>query len=128
MLAVVWVPMLFMVMAERSDAQAIFEYGKQTGALKESRRGVNTRSPAANRHSVNAPAGSQAPVSALLAVKQSEVHLYARQDEYSPLVAKLERGDTLTVMAKAAGSSGLWYMVKSSTGAVGWVRASDLEQ
>jgi hypothetical protein len=128
--ASVWLSMFLLLMPERSAAQAIFEHGKQTGAIKDMgpspnpksiRTPSSTRKTGSSAPQSEAAAGSAAtPISPILAVKQVEAYLYERQDEYSAVVAKLEQGEKLTLLGKAFGNGKAWYMVKTQAGATGW--------
>ncbi|TMA12279.1 MAG: SH3 domain-containing protein [Deltaproteobacteria bacterium] len=130
--------MLFLLfMPERPEAQAIFEHGKQTGAIKDMRPAPNLKSirtPSPARKTVSptarseASADSAAPISPTLAVKQVETYLYERQDEYSAVVAKLEQDEKLTLLGKAFGNGKAWYMVKTQAGAIGWTISSSLTE
>jgi len=63
----------------------------------------------------------------ILSVKGKEVYLYARQEEHSETVTKLEKGERLIPFASAFGRNEQWYMVKTQNGMFGWVRSSDTE-
>jgi hypothetical protein len=60
-----------------------------------------------------------------LVVGESGAHLYARQDDQSEIIARLEKGEALIPLGQAVGV-GHWYMVETQKGAVGWVRSSDV--
>ena len=128
----VWVLLFLLFMPERPEAQAIFEHGKQTGALKDMRPSPNPKSirtPSSTRKTVSpapdtAADSSATPISPILAIKQVEAYLYERQDEYSAVVAKLEQGEKLTLLGKAFGNGKTWYMVKTHEGAIGWAVSS----
>jgi clan AA aspartic protease (TIGR02281 family) len=62
-----------------------------------------------------------------LAVGKSEVNLYALHGEDSEIIAKLEKGEKLTLLARAIGK-GSWYMVRTEKSAVGWVKSSDVKE
>jgi len=68
------------------------------------------------------------PLPSVLLVKSSEASVYAQQDQSSETVARLIRGQKLTPLAKAFGAGSPWYMVKTQKGAVGWIKASDVEE
>ena len=131
-LAAVWVSLFLLLASARTEAQAIFEHGKQTGALKDMRPSPNPKSirtPSSTRKTVSpapdtAADSSATPISPILAVKQVEAYLYERQDEYSAVVAKLEQGEKLTLLGKAFGNGKTWYMVKTQEGAIGWAVSS----
>jgi hypothetical protein len=60
-----------------------------------------------------------------LAVGESGAYLYARQDDESEKIAKLESGEELIPLGYAAGTLS-WYMVKTQKGAIGWVKSSEV--
>lgn len=60
-----------------------------------------------------------------LAVGESGAYLYARQDDESEKIAKLESGEQLIPLAYAAGTVS-WYMVKTQKGTIGWVKSSEV--
>ena len=60
-----------------------------------------------------------------LTVREAGGALYAQQDAESDQIATLQKGQLLTPLAEAVGQQ-TWYMVKTSQGLVGWVRATDV--
>jgi hypothetical protein len=62
---------------------------------------------------------------ASLTVRGAGGALYAQQDAQSDQIAILQKGQLLTPLAEAVGQQ-TWYMVKTSQGLVGWVRATDV--
>ena len=67
-----------------------------------------------------------ADLSPPLTVRESGVALYAQQDEETDRIATLEKGEALFPIAEAVGR-GIWYMVRTKQGVIGWVRAIDVE-
>ncbi|HWH76949.1 MAG TPA: SH3 domain-containing protein, partial [Candidatus Binatus sp.] len=65
------------------------------------------------------PSGLRARGNALLVRSQ--------QDPFSEVVAKLPAGETVTALGKASGAGEFWYMVRTKSGAIGWVRGTDVE-
>jgi hypothetical protein len=61
-----------------------------------------------------------------LVVGESGAPLWTRQDEESPTIATLEKGEQLTAVGYGLGAAP-WYMVRSQKGIVGWVRSSDIQ-
>jgi len=61
-----------------------------------------------------------------LAARESGVALYAQQDEETDRIATLEKGEALFPIAEAVGR-GIWYMVRTKQGVIGWVRGIDVE-
>ena len=55
------------------------------------------------------------------------VAVRVQQDTGSEVVSKLGRGDEVIPLGKVSGAGEFWYMVKTKSGAVGWVRGGDLE-
>src|SRR4030095_16887492 len=60
-----------------------------------------------------------------LTVREAGATLYAQQDDHSDQIATLQKGQLLTPLAEAVGQQ-TWYMVKTSQGLVGWIRAIDV--
>jgi hypothetical protein len=58
-------------------------------------------------------------------VGESGANLYARQDDESEIIAKLEGREELIPLAQAVERES-WYMVQTQKGAVGWVKSSDV--
>ena len=67
-----------------------------------------------------------ADLSAPLTVRESGVALYAQQDEETDRIATLEKGEALFPIAESVGR-GIWYMVRTKQGVIGWVRGIDVE-
>ena len=70
-------------------------------------------------------AGEAAEPSTALSVGESGANLYAQQDAETAPIAKLERDETLFPLLEAVGAQ-TWYMVRTKTGQVGWVRGADV--
>jgi len=64
--------------------------------------------------------------SPLLTARESGVALYAQQDEETDRIGTLEKGEALFPIAESVGR-GIWYMVRTKQGVIGWVRAIDVE-
>jgi hypothetical protein len=67
--------------------------------------------------------GADSPL--VLTARESGVALYAQQDEETDRIATLEKGEMLFPIAESVGR-GIWYMVRTKQGTVGWVRGSDV--
>ena len=65
-------------------------------------------------------------VPAALTVELTEAALYARSEEWADKLTQLSRGEKLVPMVQATSANALWYMVKTETGVVGWIKASDV--
>jgi hypothetical protein len=61
----------------------------------------------------------------VLTARESGVALYGQQDEETDRIATLEKGETLFPIAESVGR-GIWYMVRTKQGVIGWVRGSDV--
>lgn len=67
-------------------------------------------------HSANAPTGG-------------EVMVYTTADESSPLLESVREGAVLSPMVEMTGAGGeKWFMVKTPSGNVGWIKAGDHAQ
>ncbi len=73
-------------------------------------------------------AGPVEPLPAMLRVKSLGGSLYAQQDAQSEVVAQLGGGEDVVLLGKASGASGAWYMIKSKSGSVGWIKGNDVEE
>jgi Bacterial SH3 domain. len=54
--------------------------------------------------------------------------VHGQQDAQSEIIGKLDRGDDLVPLGKVSGAGEFWYMVKTKTGAIGWVRGAEIEE
>jgi thiol-disulfide isomerase/thioredoxin len=71
------------------------------------------------------------PVEALpatLRVKSLGGSLHAQQDSQSEVIAQLGSGEDVSLLGKVSGTGGVWYMIRSKSGAVGWIKANDFEE
>jgi peroxiredoxin len=73
-------------------------------------------------------AGPVEPLPAMLRVKSQVGGLYVQQDALSEIIAKLGREEEVVPMGKASGASEAWYMVKTKSGQIGWLKANDVEE
>jgi len=62
---------------------------------------------------------------ATLTVSKPSAPLYSRQDERSDVISELKNGDTLVPIAEAVGTE-TWYLVQTTQGLTGWMRAGDV--
>jgi uncharacterized membrane protein YqiK len=74
---------------------------------------------------VMAPSVGLAADSATLTVATTEARLYAKQDTESKVVVTLPKGAVLKPLAQGVGT-GVWYMVKTPRGRVGWIQGEDV--
>jgi peroxiredoxin len=72
--------------------------------------------------------GPAEPLPGGLRVKTQGSSVHVQQDAQSELIAKLARGEDLVLLGKASGAGEVWYMVKAKSGAVGWIKANDVEE
>ena len=61
----------------------------------------------------------------MLTVTAMGAHLYAGQNKESEIITNLEKGEELLPVGQVIGT-GLWYMVKTPKGAIGWVQFADV--
>jgi predicted aspartyl protease len=55
-----------------------------------------------------------------------EVQVFASADESSPIIESVSDGKSLSPIAEMTGAGGFkWFMVKTRSGNVGWIKASD---
>lgn len=72
--------------------------------------------------------GPTEPLPVVLRAKFPESLVHAQQDVRSEIVTKLAQGDELSPLGKASGAGEVWYMIKTKTGAMGWIRRVDVEE
>lgn len=61
--------------------------------------------------------------------KTDGIQVYAAPDESTLPIAVLSAGETTTPVAESQGSAGLkWYLIKTKSGVVGWIKQSESEQ
>ncbi len=71
-------------------------------------------------HSARAASSAPAPA------KVSEVMVYATADESSPLIETVRDGGALSPIGEMTGAGGeKWFMVKTRSGNVGWIKADE---
>jgi predicted aspartyl protease len=73
-----------------------------------------------------APRDARAAASVQAPAKVSEAMVYATADESSPLIETVRDGSALSPVAEMTGPGGVkWFMVKTRSGNVGWIKAGD---
>lgn len=79
--------------------------------------------------SVWAPeAGAQIQPAQKLNPQDSEMKLFTAPDPLSPEAGTLQNGEAAIPIAETLGAEGVtWFLVKSRTGVVGWIKKSDAE-
>ncbi|MGH7855190.1 MAG: redoxin domain-containing protein [Candidatus Binatia bacterium] len=68
------------------------------------------------------------PLPGRLRARADGVVVRGQQDTVSEVMGKLARGEELIPLGKASGAGEFWYMVKTKSGAIGWVRGGDVEE
>ena len=68
------------------------------------------------------------PLPNVLRAKAAGILVRLQQDPYSEVVGKLERGEEMAPLGKVSGAGEFWYMVKTKSGAVGWVRGGEVDE
>jgi predicted aspartyl protease len=69
---------------------------------------------------------ARAAASAQAPAKVSEVMVYTAADEYSQLIETVRDAGALSPIAETTGPDGVkWFMVKTRSGNVGWIKAGD---
>jgi len=67
------------------------------------------------------------PMPSALRAKGGALLVRSQQDPFSEAVAKLPPNEEVTPIAKASGAGEFWYMVRTKSGAIGWVRGAEVE-
>jgi len=113
-------------------AQAMGEYGRSVQGATERQKGSRpqaTAGRARNQKGKNDVPGvgdlGGKPLASQLVVAANEAGLYPRQDEESDKIDRLSRGEILIPVLQSNGGNE-WFMVKTSSGKVGWVKAADV--
>ena len=68
------------------------------------------------------------PLPAALRAKTDDAVIRAQQDTSAEAIGKIGRGEDLIPLGKVSGAGELWYMVKTKSGAVGWISGGDVEE
>ena len=67
------------------------------------------------------------PMPSALRAKGGALLVRSQQDPFSEAVAKLPPNEEVTPIGKASGAGEFWYMVRTKSGAIGWVRGVEVE-
>ena len=67
------------------------------------------------------------PLPRMLRARADGVVVRGHQDIVSEVMGKLARGEELIPLGKVSGAGEFWYMVKTKSGAIGWVRGGDVD-
>lgn len=110
-----------------ASAQAFGEYGRAVGSLPQGPGVTRTPGGMTHGHVVGGGVGeiSGRKLPPRLVVATVNAGLFPRQDEQTEKIAQLTVGESLLPMVQSEGGS-VWYMVKTPTGLVGWVKSSDV--
>ena len=112
-------------------AQGFFEYGRAVGSVPHG-QGITGSKATGGAVQGGGTVGGIGDIGgralpARLVVSAKTTGLYSRQDEETEKIEQLSQGDALSPMVQSAGSNS-WYMVKTSTGLVGWVKGTDVRE
>jgi hypothetical protein len=117
--------------ASSVSAQAFGEYGRSVGSIPHG-KGITGPGPTGGgtqggvgSGGVGDVGGRTLPVRLVVAAKDAA--LFPRQDDQSEKIAQLAEGENLIPLVQSEGGSP-WYMVKTQTGLVGWVKSIDVKQ
>ena len=123
----------FLLVSEAVWAQGFGEYGRLLGGLGPQNGSVAkglTPGPedrgSAKQRSFDPSNVKNNPMPVALSVESNETVLYARSEDWADKIMQLPRGEKLVPMLQATGATALWYMVKTQTGTIGWVKSSDV--
>ena len=125
---------IFILLSQVVFAQGLGEYGKLLGGVGQKNtnvvpKGGAPKTEAGGNSKSRAPSVENvgvSPMPAALTVESTEAALYARSEEWADKLLPLSRGEKLVPMAQATSANALWYMVKTGTGVVGWIKAADV--
>jgi hypothetical protein len=113
-------------------AQAIGEYSRTVGGVGQRQGSVSqkaSRTPSQNGKGRAVVEGigdaGDRPVPSVLVVASRQAALYPRQDDEAEKITELSLGVTLIPMGQSNGGNE-WYMVKTQTGLVGWIKSTDV--
>ena len=67
------------------------------------------------------------PMPSALRAKGGALLVRSQQDPLSEAVAKLAPNEEVTPIGKVSGAGEFWYMVRTKSGAIGWVRGAEVE-
>ena len=68
------------------------------------------------------------PLPNMLRAKAAGIFVRSQQDSQSEAIGKLEGGEQLIPLGKVSGAGESWYMVKTRSGMMGWVRSTEVEE
>ena len=68
------------------------------------------------------------PLPSTLHAKGGGLIVRAQQGLSSEAIAKLPANDEVVPLGKVSGAGEFWYMVRTKSGAIGWVRGAEVEE
>jgi hypothetical protein len=129
----IWIALVALNLAifcGRVFGQGFFEYGRAVGSIPHG-QGITGggKTPGGITKGGGAVGGvgdlgGQALPTRLVVASKS-TGLYPRQDEEAEKIDQLSQGEALVPLMQISGGNP-WYMVKTSKGAVGWVKGTDV--
>lgn len=63
-----------------------------------------------------------------LRAKSAGLSVHSQQDPLSEVVAKLPANEEVVPLGTVSGAGEIWYMIRTKSGAVGWVRGAEVEE
>jgi hypothetical protein len=118
----------FLLSASPVFAQAFGEYGRAIGSIPHGQGVTGSRSAGGDVRDVGSGGvgeigGRKLPLR--LEVVSKSAGLFVRQDEESERILQLNEGQNVVPMVRSEGKNE-WYMVKTSSGQIGWIKSSDV--
>ena len=114
-------------------AQGIGEYGRVLGEAGRNNKGIGKTAPptkglpdSGKPNGGNMGAGGATGLPAVLTVSVTSAVIYSRSEDWSDKIAEVSLGERVTPLVQSTGPKNVWYMVKTSSGATGWINASDV--
>jgi peroxiredoxin len=68
------------------------------------------------------------PLPGTLRAKSAGLSVHSQQDPFSEVVAKLSASEEVVPLGTVSGAGEIWYMIRTKTGAVGWVKGAEVEE
>ena len=125
--AVCFLNVTMLLMPQLAMAQAFGEYGRAVGSIPRGPSGAGgsggTGSGTVGDQSVRDVGGRALPTRLIVTAK--DAGLFPRQDEETLRTAQLAEGEKLVPLVQSEGRNH-WYMVKTETGLIGWVKSTDV--
>ena len=115
-----------------SFAQGIGEYGRVLGGIGTKAGGpgksmgserIRPESGKPESRVGEVPAGK---LPSVLIVAVSNAWIYSRSEDWSDKISDIAMGERVVPMLESGGSNPIWYMIKTQSGVMGWMKASDV--